>query len=105
MPRLLLAFAILFTPLLQPSTNLSPEQPAQALHGPGGREYTHQVVTKAHFGEGSHEYGLYEPDQPRPASAPLIVFFHGWGATNPAIYGAWIEHLVRRGNIVVFPRY
>jgi hypothetical protein len=61
MPRLLLVFAILFTPLLQPSTNLSPAQPAQALHGPGGREYTHQVVTKAHFGEGSHEYGLYEP--------------------------------------------
>jgi hypothetical protein len=24
---------------------------------------------------------------------------------NPAIYGAWIEHIVRRGNIVIYPRY
>ena len=37
--------------------------------------------------------------------APVIVFLHGWLATNPAVYGAWIEHLVRRGSIVIFPRY
>jgi pimeloyl-ACP methyl ester carboxylesterase len=37
--------------------------------------------------------------------APLIVFLHGWGATNPAVYGAWIDHLVKMGNIVVYPRY
>jgi pimeloyl-ACP methyl ester carboxylesterase len=35
----------------------------------------------------------------------LIVFNHGWGVTNPRVYGAWIEHLVRRGNIVVYPSY
>jgi acetyl esterase/lipase len=35
----------------------------------------------------------------------VIVFLHGWGGTNPLYYGAWIDHLVKRGNIVVFPRY
>ena len=24
---------------------------------------------------------------------------------DPMVYGGWIRHLVRRGNIVVFPRY
>jgi pimeloyl-ACP methyl ester carboxylesterase len=35
----------------------------------------------------------------------LIVFLHGWGGMNPLYYGAWLDHLVRRGNIVVYPRY
>jgi dienelactone hydrolase len=40
-----------------------------------------------------------------PASAPLVVFIHGWGGMNPLYYGAWLDHLVKRGNIVVYPRY
>jgi acetyl esterase/lipase len=35
----------------------------------------------------------------------VVVFLHGWFAVNPAFYGAWIDHLVRSGRIVVFPRY
>jgi acetyl esterase/lipase len=46
-----------------------------------------------------------EPDAPRPARAPVVVLLHGWLAMNPAIYGAWIDHLTRRGFVVVFPRY
>jgi pimeloyl-ACP methyl ester carboxylesterase len=34
-----------------------------------------------------------------------VVFLHGWFAVNPAFYGAWIDHLVRHGNVVIFPRY
>src|SRR5690606_2091936 len=37
--------------------------------------------------------------------APVVVFGHGRGATNPDIYGAWIIHIVRRGYTVIFPRY
>jgi len=33
------------------------------------------------------------------------VFLHGWFAVNPGFYGAWIDHLVRDGKIVIFPRY
>jgi dienelactone hydrolase len=35
----------------------------------------------------------------------VVIFSHGWSGTNPKHYGAWIEHLVRRGNIVVYPLY
>jgi pimeloyl-ACP methyl ester carboxylesterase len=45
----------------------------------------------------------------RPAGAdgplPLVLFLHGWGATEPRFYGPWLEHLARAGNAVVFPRY
>jgi pimeloyl-ACP methyl ester carboxylesterase len=36
---------------------------------------------------------------------PLVLFLHGWGATEPRFYGPWVEHLARAGNAVVFPRY
>jgi acetyl esterase/lipase len=80
----------------------SPSQPAD---GPGGAAATHQGVIKKYYGQGNDAYWLYEPDSPKPATAPLIVFLHGWSATNPGLYGAWIDHLVRRGAIVVYPRY
>ena len=35
----------------------------------------------------------------------VIVFNHGWLAVNPGAYGAWFDHLVRSGYIVIFPRY
>ncbi len=35
----------------------------------------------------------------------MVVFLHGWFAVNPGFYGAWIDHLVRNGRIVIFPRY
>jgi len=40
-----------------------------------------------------------------PAALPVVVFVHGWGAMEPGGYGAWIEHLVKRGSIVIYPRY
>jgi pimeloyl-ACP methyl ester carboxylesterase len=36
---------------------------------------------------------------------PLVLFLHGWGATEPRFYGPWVEHLARAGNAVVYPRY
>jgi pimeloyl-ACP methyl ester carboxylesterase len=56
-------------------------------------------------GEGARSYWLYEPAGAPAGRAPVVVFLHGWMALNPGFYGAWIEHLVRRGNVVVFPRY
>ena len=35
----------------------------------------------------------------------MVVFLHGWGATNPRPYRPWIDHLVKRGNLVVYPVY
>ena len=79
--------------------------PHQPLSGPGSADYRHTAVTKNSYGRGDDQYWIFEPASPTPKSAPLIVFNHGWIAMNPGNYGAWIDHLVRRGNIVVYPRY
>jgi pimeloyl-ACP methyl ester carboxylesterase len=79
--------------------------PSQPQNGPGGSQYIHANVTKNRYGTGGEEYWIYEPDSPKPRTAPVIVFLHGWGGMNPLYYGAWIDHLVKRGNIVVYPRY
>jgi acetyl esterase/lipase len=84
-------------------TTISP--PSQPQTGPGGKQYTHTAVTKNRYGKGGGEYWIFEPDSPKPRTAPVIVFLHGWGGMNPLYYGAWVDHLVKRGNIVVYPRY
>lgn len=82
-----------------------PTPPSQPATGPGGKQYVHSNVTKNRYGKGGEEYWIFEPDAPKPATSPVIVFLHGWGGMNPLYYGAWIDHLVKRGNIVVYPRY
>jgi acetyl esterase/lipase len=67
--------------------------------------YAHKTVKRQEFGRGARSYWLFEPAEPTLAFAPVVVFHHGWYAYNPAAYGAWIEHLVRSGQIVIFPRY
>ena len=83
--------------------NVTP--PSQPLRGPGGKQYVHKDVTKNRYGKGGREYWIFEPDSPRPHMAPVVVFLHGWGGMNPLYYGAWVDHLVKRGNIVIYPRY
>jgi acetyl esterase/lipase len=73
--------------------------------GRGADSYPHKSVRKSEIGEGPRSYILFEPDDPRPDRAPVVVFTHGWLAMNPGVYGAWINHLVRRGTIVIYPRY
>ena len=67
--------------------------------------YPHKSVKRTEVGEGPRSYWLFEPADPAPDSAPVVVFNHGWFAVNPAVYGAWIEHLARKGRIVIAPRY
>ncbi len=73
--------------------------------GPGGAEYKHDSLTIYNCAENQDGYWLYEPTNPKPERANVIVFMHGYGAYNPMIYGGWIKHLVLKGNIVIFPRY
>jgi dienelactone hydrolase len=67
--------------------------------------FPHRVVRRYEVGEGPRSYWLFEPAEPKPERAPVVVFLHGWFAVNPAFYGAWIDHLVRSGKVVIFPRY
>lgn len=97
----LLPLFIYFGLSLDPDVDGPPQEP----EGPGGAAYVCDSVIFSDFAAEPDGYWLFEPASPRPDSAQVIVFNHGYGAYNPMIYGAWIRHLVRRGNIVIFPRY
>ncbi len=88
-----------------PIPTIKPTPPPQPVSGPGGAEYRHEGATESVHGEGSEQYWIFEPAIPTPDSAPLVVFTHGWSGMHPLVYGEWISHLVKRGNIVVYPRY
>jgi len=95
LPCLLLATVALARP---------PKQPSQPDIGPGGSDYPHDGVRMlGPFGEGAKAFWLFEPDAPIPVSAPVIAFLHGFSAVDAQAYGGWIGHLVRRGNIVIYP--
>jgi acetyl esterase/lipase len=55
-------------------------------------------------GHGALSAVLFLPDEV-PEPAPAVLFLHGWGAPDPDPYEPWIEHLVDRGNVVIYPRY
>jgi acetyl esterase/lipase len=54
-------------------------------------------------------YWLFEPwnlDGSLPAEPmPLVIFFHGYTAIEPQIFRPWIDHIVQRGAVVVYPLY
>ncbi len=81
-------------------------RPADAGDAPkAGPSYPHRSLVKREIGSGPRSYTLFEPAEPTPKKAPVVVFIHGWLAMNPGVYGAWVDHLVRSGNIVIYPRY
>jgi predicted esterase len=102
--KALLSILILFS---CPFLSAQVSQPAQPASGPGGSSYTHGGVTIYDYATNGNgeDFWLYEPNNPTPDSANVIVFCHGLGMTNPKAYGAFIKHLVRKGNVVIYPRY
>ena len=81
---------------------LPPEQP---LNGPGGNEYLYNKVKVAEYGSNYNKYYIFEPDNYKERSAPVIAFIHGWIARDPSTYRLWIDHIVKKGNIVIYPVY
>jgi predicted esterase len=89
-----------------PPTVTSAHPPQQPASGPGGQDYPFNTVTSNRYGEGDEAYYIYEPAQPAPTKPlPVIAFLHGYGGIDPDQdnYTAWITHLVRRGNLLIFP--
>jgi len=86
--------------------------PPQPATGPGGYAYPHASVrtngpywATGHFPNRNYQYYIFEPAQPAPATAPVVLFLHGWLAYRPRTYMVWIEHIVKKGYIVVWVRY
>lgn len=79
--------------------------PGQPASGPGGADYQHHSVAFYDAAERPDGFWLFEPADPKPDSANVVIFLHGYGAYNPMVYGKWIKHLVGKGNVVIYPRY
>jgi dienelactone hydrolase len=69
-------------------------------------EYGAGEVIKRGVGRASAgTYVFHSSADPAPEGRPVAVFLHAWGAVNPVNYGGWIEHLARRGYLVLFPAF
>jgi len=82
--------------------------PGQPSSGPGGSEYLYDEVVETAYGKGGKKYWVFEPSshvEGKPESAPVIVLLHGWLGVHPRNQKGWIDHLVKKGNIVIFPKY
>lgn len=79
--------------------------PTQPKSGPGASlDATGEVAKRAVGKPGDVTYVYHmasAPEKPRS----VVVFLHAWGASNPIVYGAWIEHLARRGHLVLYPGF
>ncbi len=65
---------------------------------------TRATITMEKFGFGGSVYWIIYDTESRPTNN-LVVFLHGYGASNPGCYGGWIRHIVENGNIVLFPKF
>ncbi|SCZ11605.1 dienelactone hydrolase family protein [Microvirga guangxiensis] len=104
MRRSLYAFVLLGSCLAAPMA-FAATPPKQPEKGPGGGDYKITEVIKTGVGTvSSGSYVFYGNDTPA-GPRPVVVFFHSWGAVNPALYGGFIDHLARKGYLVLFPRF
>jgi dienelactone hydrolase len=65
----------------------------------------HQEINILTEGTGAQRSYAFIPNKPNGQNLPLIIFSHGWMGINPKNYGALIDHLVRRGSVVIYPVY
>ena len=88
--------------------NAAPAPPLQPETGPGGKDYRYdKVVSSFYVPENNYNYQfwIFEPAIENKDTLPVIVFIHGWSAISPSPYIDFINHIVKRGNIVIFPGY
>lgn len=91
-----------------PVSGAAASPPPQPTSGPGGSDYAYESVAIERVGQLPAGAWVFMPegaDQDQRAAMPVVLFLHGFGATDPQTYRGWITHLARRGNIVVYPDY
>jgi CubicO group peptidase (beta-lactamase class C family) len=79
--------------------------PGQPTDGPGGKNYAHSSFTTFEYGSGACRFFIFEPDLPKPSSAPVVVFYHRWFDADVENYEPIIRHLTGKGLIVIWPDY
>ena len=82
-----------------PSATRAVTPPAAPAQGPGAAKRRHAGVRTTQVGGSPGSVTIFEPREPTPRRAPVVVFTQGVG---PDEYRGWIDHLVGRGSIVVF---
>lgn len=89
-----------------------PTPPGQASAGPGGAGYpfASTATTQVTNPNDDLTYWVIEPRQwmgagAQPQALPVVVFLHGWSGNAPVWYDAWLTHLARKGNLVIFPKF
>lgn len=81
-------------------------QPVQPASGLGGSHYAHQSYRVTEGGSGDDAWYVFEPMEPQPASAPLAVVMHGYFEfTGYDTMLAFIENTVKKGEVVIYPRW
>jgi CubicO group peptidase (beta-lactamase class C family) len=84
---------------------LYPKPPGQPADGPGGSTYDHASFTKNEYVSDAGRFFIFEPDAPRPSSAPVVVFYHRWFDADVTNYEPIIRHLTGNGLIVIWSDY
>jgi predicted alpha/beta hydrolase family esterase len=86
--------------------DICPPDPPEA--GPGSAIYPHASLRRLVFGEGPADplhSVVYIPEQPAARNAPLVLFLHGYFDAEPEPYETMLQHMARKGFIVIYPSY
>jgi hypothetical protein len=89
-----------------PAGGAGGKPPSQSATGPGGNDYPHKsvIITKLPKDAAGKEMGrIVEPADPLASSAPVFVFIHSAGAANLNYYQEMMEHIAKKGYIVIYP--
>lgn len=83
-----------------------PSQSATTATAPPAGRFSPDSAERVDVGKGTQSAAIFQPRSPGgPAEGAVVVFLHGWAGVDPALYGPWIDHLVRRGTTVIYPIY
>lgn len=102
-------FIFLFSLCSLSFAGLGHQPPGKPELGYGSSEFyiaeTWQIIEQGDPSQGDLTW-IGVPDVLRDGdSAPVVIFLHGFAALTPSIYQSHLEHLLRQGNIVIFPQF
>ncbi len=76
--------------------------------GPGSAISPHASVQRLILGKNAQDplhTVIYIPVAPTPRKAPIVLFLHGYFDADPKPYDLMLQHIARKGFIVVYPSY